>query len=108
MGQNGHTLAPMLLHRRGGIPYLSGLVGGRDVERARLCHGVVRTTELTHHCSVELSSNAVKRAFRLFVGSKHLGFGAFSGPDRPQEGLEKAPGSGPDRFAPISSPADQI
>ncbi len=55
-----------------------------------------------------LSSKAVKRAFRLFFKSENLGFGAFSGPNQPQEGLEKAPGSGPDRVAPIFSPVDQF
>ncbi len=49
-----------------------------------------------------------KGLFGFFVRSENLGFGAFSGPNRPQEGLEKAPGSGPDRFAPISSPVDQF
>ena len=58
--------------------------------------------------AVRFDSNAVKRAFRLFFRSKNLGFGAFSGPNRPQESLEKAPGSGPDRFAPFFSPADQF
>jgi hypothetical protein len=43
-----------------------------------------------------------------FFRSDNLGFGSFSGPNRPQEGLEKTPGTGPDRFAPFFSPADQF
>ncbi len=46
------------------------------------------------------ASNAVKKAFRLFFRSENLSVG--------QEGLEKAPGSGPDRFVPIFSPVDQF
>ncbi len=44
----------------------------------------------------------------LLFRSKNLSFEAFSGPNRPQEGLEKAPGSGPNRFAPIFKPVDQF
>ncbi len=53
-------------------------------------------------------SNAVKKAFRLLFRSKNLGFGVFSGPNRPPEDLEKAPGSGSDRFASFFSPVDQF
>ena len=43
-----------------------------------------------------------------FSRSENLGFGAFSSPNRPQEGLKKAPGPSPDRFAPIFNPVDQL
>ncbi len=83
-----------------------GAMGIRShCRRKRFGPAATRSRDLA---SIRVSSNAVKRAFWLFFKSNNLGFGAFSGPNRPQEGLEKAPGSGPDRFAPFFSPADQF
>ena len=63
--------------------------------------------------SLASTRGRMARALTPMQSKGLLGFflglnGAFSGPNRPQEGLEKAPGSGPDRFGPIFSPVDQF
>ncbi len=59
-------------------------------------------------CVDENMLQCSQKGFLAFSESENLGFWSFSGPNRPQEGLEKAPGSGPDRFAPMFSPVDQF
>ncbi len=70
-----------------------------------------RDHRLLHHVSATCENHILQcsqKGFQAFSKSENLGFGGFSSPSRPQEGLEKAPGSGPDRFAPIFSPVDQF